>query len=240
MDENQIISLAISEYRSDAEKSEPGISETALIRACVESLNDDLNRKFEYILNNAKDYKIGSKRDIRIEYWCKLEVWSAEEAAFLAIGFDPDDAKLIDRCSDEEKAIFRDVERAVRRFVDGGNTPFPPDIIYHLKQFGFEFSKEIRSNIRLNERRKARFERKYRRLRKSQIDNAKHLDSLLKLILAFCVIPHEYTQGARTPAVQKIIDTARDHYVHIDKKTVKSILDAAVSRSKFLIRNNKS
>ncbi|MFG1362386.1 hypothetical protein [Xanthobacter versatilis] len=192
------VRFAVAEYAEQARKQEPGIGEGALIKKCVELATEAIGGEdglAAQAVKQASQLAQAIGREIDFQYWCQLASWTPEEAASLALGFDPHDVRLMGFADDNVYRRFEDLKRVAERHLDAQEDPAPAAIFRHMKRFDAEFPKQIWKNLRKNEKYKLRFERKYRNLKRTSKDMADHKDSYLKLIYALAVDRFHYSKG---------------------------------------------
>ena len=233
------VRFALVEFADQVRKEEPKIGEVALIRRCVQLAKEAVAGEDGLAAQAAEQapelaHTIG--RTIDFNYWCQLASWSPEEAAFLALGFDPQDAGLIAFADAEVYRRFEHLRRVAERYVDAGEDRTPAAMYRHMKRFESEFPKEISGNMKKNKRYLMRFERKYRNIKITSKQMANHKDSYLKMIYALAVDGFGYSKGGRTKAVEKIMEKIEDAGMSLTEKPIRAILDLAIDRYKFLKR----
>lgn len=236
MNLDAFVRFALAEYAGQARKEEPGIKGVALLRKCIDIASEELKAEsfYDNVSKEAPNliYAIGCISDY--EYWCQLASWSPEEAAFLAMGFDPRGIRLIGFADAGTYRRFEDLRRVAERYLDAGQDRAPAALCRHMKRFGAIFPKEIRQALSRNKRYLMKYERKYNNLKKSSKSVGRHRDSYLKIIYALAVTKMEYSKGGNTNAVSMIMSELDELDMKLTEKPIRAMLDLAVDRYKFL------
>ena len=231
------VRFALVEFADQARKEEPRIGEVALIRRCVQLAKEAIagdDGLAAQAAEQASELAHTMGRTIDYKYWCQLASWSPEEAALLALGFDPQDGGLIGFADAEVYRRFEHLRRVAERYVDAGKDRTPAAMYRHMKRFESEFPKEIWKNLKQNERYLMRFERKYKNIKRTTVKMANHKDSYLKIVYALAVDGFGYSKGGRTKAVDNIMEKIEDSGMRLTEKPIRAMLDLAIARYKFL------
>lgn len=228
--------FALAEYAEQARKEEPTIEGVALLRRCIELARDEIisDSFYDNISTEAQKlvHNISCVSDY--EYWCQLASWTPEEAASLAMGFDPRCIALIRYAEAGTYGRFEDLRRVAERYLDAGKDCAPAALCRHMRRFTSEFPEEILSALRKDKRYLVKFERRYKNLKRTSKKIGGHRDSYLKIIYLFAVNGLKYSKGGKTSAVSKIRDDLDQLGMRLTEKPIRAMLDLAVDRYKFL------
>ncbi|MFG1433408.1 hypothetical protein V5F44_21165 [Xanthobacter sp. V2C-8] len=228
--------FALAEYAEQARKEEPTIEGVALLRKCIDlargeiisdSFYDNISTEAPKLVHNiccVSDY----------DYWCQLGSWTPEEAASLAMGFDPRGIAMIRYADAGTYGRFEDLRRVAERYLDAGKDCAPAALCRHMRRFTSDFPEEILSALRKDKRYLMKFERRYKNLKKTSREMSRHRDSYLKIIYALAVDGLKYSKGGKTGAVSKIRDDLDHLDMRLTEKPIRAMLDLAVDRYKFL------
>lgn len=228
--------FVLAVYADQARKEEPNIGPEALLRRCVELACEEI--KSELFVENAFEEapnivsRIVAVKDY--DYWCQLASWTPEEAAFLALGFDPRGAALIHFADARIYQRFEDWRRVAERYRDAGEDCAPAALCRHMKRFNVNFPNEIIAHLKKNERYLMRYQRRYEKLKNTSKRMALHRDSYLKLIYALIVERMGYSEGGHTNVVSKVREELEKLDMSLTEKPIRNILNLAVDRYKFL------
>lgn len=156
------VRFALAEFADEARKDEPGIREAALIRKCVELASKSIaghGGLADQAAEQAPELAYVIGRETNFQYWCQLASWNSEEAAFLALGFNPHDIGLIAHADENVYRRFEDLRRVAERYLDAGEDCAPAALFRHINRFNADFPDKIKNELRKNDRYLMRYER---------------------------------------------------------------------------------
>lgn len=202
-----------------------------LVKKCITLATQHLNEEdgiAAQAMDMEKAFATPSEHQIDAVYWCRLAAWTPEEAACLAVGYDPDDLALIDRADAETYDLYVRLRRAAERYLAYAEDRAPARLAGHLARFGAKFPKSISRRLKKEDRYYISWRKKYFALKNSQIDDAEHKTSYLKLIYPYVAKKFKYEKGHGTNAVGKIKKDLEDnHNLRLSEKPIRNILNAA-------------
>lgn len=228
------IRLAVSEFAEQVRKEEPGISQTALIRKCVELASAEIETVAKQAAEDASQYADSLSREVELDYWGQLASWTPEEAAYLVLGFEPRGASLIGLPDAETQRRFDDLRRVAERYSASSNDQTPAALFRHMERFHNDACSKMRRTLKKYSEYYMIYEKRYNNVKDKQIKNAENRDSHLKIIYAIAVEHYGYSQDKRTDAVKNIKGAVNRSGLNLSEKPIRKILDAAADRFKSL------
>lgn len=233
MKQSEVVAFALKNFRGQVPLSENDADKKKIERECLMLLKQEISKNNGIIekclLYVTSDTYISPTFDYA--YWCKLSSWTSKEAAFLAIGIDPDTAE--ETALDENlKAEMMQYRRAAKRYISTEESARAGELFTYLRTFGAPFTPHIIKMMRKYADQGVFYKRKYLTAKKNFIESGAHRDSISKIIYSYCNAPLKYVEGKNSPATAKIVSIVDQNNMKITKKNLKNILEYVEKRVK--------
>lgn len=227
--ETKSMMVAVAVYRfGDAVGKSYTVGSSAFIRECIarckQELADD-GGLLDEISENAEKFTYDDHSEVPARYWTNLATWSSTEAAHLAIGRDPESRSPL---SVADISSIKEFKHITKRFKSVNKDASAREIYEHLSDFGADFPKKITNEFEkiLKNSPKNRYERLYKNLDDSIIENGKYKATLFRIIYALGNFPYNYVPDKNNEAASKISSKTREAGMPVSEVTIRKQLKA--------------
>ncbi|MDE1570484.1 hypothetical protein [Aquabacter sediminis] len=228
-----LVSFAVRNFKQLALSKHRDEDSISIEELCVVLMMQSLSSDGELYAKSLEYLRSDDYKNFDFIFWGNIPSWSSEEAAYLALGLDPNASKYQD-LDIEDRSNFERYKRAAERLSQHVEGCSAPEMYRYLLRFGATFDPRIGKIVLKCEKREDMYERKYRNVRKSQIVNATHRDTLYKIIYAYCNRPLMYVLGSNSKATSSIVKKIEDCGLSVTNKNVKLTLENVQARIEFL------